>query len=207
MKQYLHPGEENRADGWIYKKGKPDRKWFDQIQGIWIWEPKLKNIPALEEKYWKMVQYARKFHEECWHPAAQALIAVGEAHAQIDHQYVGQIPPWWLYKANEEGSIGFEWVDEPENPINLKIGQAFYQLENKAKQVYGRKWKFKVVFERALEKWIFKEVGYPKCGEQTLRVTINNRIYWFCSRLNRHGIAVWEKLAWAEDHVEDLTIS
>ena len=50
----LNPGADGsrfEKDGWIYVGDKKLRKWFINVDRIKVWEPKLKNILALEKSY------------------------------------------------------------------------------------------------------------------------------------------------------------
>ena len=205
-------GDDFRNDGWVYNQGKRTRKWFGNVfmhgtdMGR-IWEPKYLDIPTLEAKRWKMVQRYRKWTQEVWMPVWDAVKQVGQAHAKVCHEYSGKCDPWWLYTFHDYGGISMDWVSEPAEPLNLEIGQRYYYVERDALQTMStRKSLFDAAFYRAMEKMLWKEENKPKTIGQTLKVQINNRLYWYITIINRHGVLEWEFLARPEDAVADIIL-
>ena len=100
-------GDDFRKDGWVYNKGKRVRKWFGRLYdgscSYTIWEPKYDNIPLLESKRWRAIQYYKKWATKYWDTATAALNKVGQAHAHITHVFKGDCSPWWLYKCEDCG--------------------------------------------------------------------------------------------------------
>lgn len=189
---HIQDGDDFRVDGWVYNKGERTRKWLSRLndngERHLIWHPKLDDLPALELKRWKAVVYWDKFHKEVWHPAFQALWEVKQAHAQVLHPYKGEkIQPWWLYTASDDGmgpAFGYNWVDMPQEPLNLEVGNRLYQVEQRTKEIRRRKRILIVAFDRALDMFLFKQEK-PKYPGQTGRLVINGRIYWVVTKINQ----------------------
>lgn len=156
------------------------------------------SVPDLEARYWRVLQAKINFYEQHYDPAFSALVDVGEAHAMVSHEYQGSLDPWWLWRRSDTSlgpSIVFDWVTKPDNPINLEIGQRFYDVTRRANTVNKRVLRFETVLARMLWNWL--DNHSPTTKGQTLALTINGRIYWYRSTYSHKAQRLgWEKLHW-----------
>lgn len=190
-------GAEYRDDGMVYFNGTPIRKWHVTQNGIRLWEPKLKDLPALYDLY-KRTQAA---NENAW-KVIQALLDkmwgnhkkgdVIKAHAKPYHHFVpaaSMQDPWWEYCINDYGqglSFGFQWLDEkPKRLINPELGQKLYILERRwYENTCRRAGKVRTIFYDAMKS------SLPKATEnKVICLQFGDDTFWFHT-LSR-GTAVW----------------
>lgn len=210
-------------DFWVYVDGKPVRKWLQNVcgeevgnggSGVRVWMPNLKDVSKLEARYWKQLEAYNKFYKDCWRPTFDAVAKVKKAHCKVSHKFEGNNPPWWLYGGDKNG-ISFNWCDEiPKKPLNLKIGQKYYDTDLRLNTIVARKYKFRIALESAiigeLDKVTGSRHGYTETknainGEQ-ICFEINGRRYWYHSGFNRHGVAQWKILSWPESPTKFIKI-
>ena len=92
---------------------------------------------------------------------------------------------YWLYRLeNREGiwEWSFKWVNKPEAPIGLLLGQKFYELEHKLHKAYHQKYKHKDMLVYSVERWIRKHMPPPKAGHyQLIEVKVGETFLVFSS--------------------------
>lgn len=177
-------GDEMRPDGWVYQQGKPYRKWFGNLYDEGnlygrIWEPKLRNVAALEALRWKALQWSRNWYKKWWRPTYQAICALGEGkeipwddsivvHARATHKRSSPDKYIWVKylfhshdgtytKANEDFpySYSMDWEEgEVENPQHVDLGQPFYNMDQHSRTVLKRKHVLLTAFKMAMEQWL-----------------------------------------------------
>jgi len=167
----------------------------------------LEALAKLEKRYNVIREKRNLFYATKWHNAFEAIEkAGGKAHCIVTHKYSGGGDPWWLWEISGSGhkkGIHFDWVKKPSNPINLVLGQTFYDVEQYAYKTIGPyNYKFKAILSRAIESYLYKNP--PKDAGVTLKLTLNNRNYWYVSEYNGHGVAIWKKVAWYENPVIEV---
>jgi len=210
--QFCH-GADFRENGWVYINGEKSHKWFtklynDQTLDVNIWEPILKDVPTLENRYARMKDRYDKFFEEVFRPAFDKVVEVGRAHAKPTHQYREyQGKTWWLYTTHQyikdQSSISFDWVEDQKNPENHEIGQTYYELDRKLRQYSRYKSKFKTALTESIKRMLAK---MPPIKEDiTLKLVINDKIFWYVS-CRTHNFYEWKKVAWPEDQMQELII-
>jgi hypothetical protein len=182
------PKGEYRDDGYIYVDNKPVKKWFKSIEQIRVWFPVLEDIKNLQRRYKSVKEKYTKYWLTVNKPAYEAVVKVKKAHAKITHKYSGSYDPWWLYESKKWGysGISFDWVKEPENPVNLEIGNEYYRSTQRLEQLGGRVSMFRNVLMSALNSKVYKIKG--ECGE-LLQVKVLDTVYWY-----QHGRYVWEPI-------------
>lgn len=170
---------------------------------------RLQNTSEIEKRYRRQLEFCEKFHELRW---KRAFIEIKEngglAHCKPSHRFDSE-KKYWLYNCDETG-IGFEWVDEPKEFINLELGQRFYDLDSYSNSVYARRRIFLVALERALEIVIDRETGSKYlCSEESagkqLCLSINGRNYWYYLKQER-GCQIWTKLSWPDNNCKHITV-
>jgi hypothetical protein len=198
-------GASFEEDGWIYIDGKRIKKWFTTISSdSWsgrtrIWEPILKDVASLEQRYQRMRERRNKFWYEKFVPAFKAVVEKQIAYAQPTRA-PGK---WWKYYSGGE-SIGFDWLDEkPANPENLDIGQHYYEMDRRMMRYRRYFHKFRIALERAIGN-ILRD-NKPDKDNLILRLTINGRSYWYVSGYNGYT-HIWTKMAWPEDEIIEVTV-
>jgi len=168
----------------------------------------LEAIKDIEMRYWDIQEKRDLFYKEKWQQAYRGIEeAGGEAHCKVTHNYNGSGDPWWLWKISGEGrtrGIHYDWVETPTNPINLTLGQKFYEVEQYGYKTVGVRYnKFRTVLRRAIEQYLYQ---IPPTKEITLRFEINSRNYWYVSNYNQSGVLVWAKIAWPEDSTMEIVV-
>jgi hypothetical protein len=162
---------------------------------VFLDERKLDDITLLEKKRWWMVQVWKKELEKSL-PFFDAVLKVGVAFAETEHgitRYTGR-----------DSGISSEWPDKTETPINLDIGNAYYKSANRIQQIGMYMHKFNAAFDIALESWLMNH--RPQKAGKILKLTINNRVYWYHSGYNRYSIIWWNEIVWPEDDVMEVSI-
>jgi hypothetical protein len=187
-------------DGWIYVGGKRIKKWFQNVHDVTIWGPILKDIPKLEARMWKVRDQWDKYAKEKWRPAFDKVVEVKEAHARTTHLKDNK---WWLYTSHsyintDYPSIRFDWVDPPDEPKNHKIGQAYYEADNKLMRYGGYVHKFHRVLEIAIERYLMEHHKPEKSGIN-MHLEINGRGYWYVSYYVNSHVLWWKKISWPEE--------
>jgi hypothetical protein len=196
------------SDGWIYINGVKHKKWLSICDGIKYWEPKLKNIAALERQYTDWKEICRNFHINKWISAFDALDKAGRiGHCKPTHEFTGK-NEWWEYKITEYPDMGlcygFDWIDEPKELINHEIAQRFYHICQRSSQLCGRKYKVETIFKMALNDYM--RVTYPvkfRNINELKFVSINGNEYLFIVS-HRGDYAFWSLLS--ESQVKRVTI-
>jgi hypothetical protein len=185
------PDSDYREDGYIYVNNKPVKKWYKNIDDVKVWFPTMKDIKTLQQRY----DAIKKVYDEYWKnfnaPAFEAVMKVKKAHAKITHEFQGEYDPWWLYTASQDspgqGGISFDWVDKPNKPINLEIGNNYYKTSKRLEQIGGRMWRFRKVLMQAINEKVYEIKG---AWGDLLQVKVLDKVYWF-----QHGKHCWELIA------------
>jgi hypothetical protein len=222
-------GDQFCKDGWVYQNGKPYRKWFGNLyferggQPIGrIWEPKLKDVAAIEALRWKAIQYVKEWQEKCFMPAYRAVVAVCKKKETILHARVtdGSDIIWCKYRFFRDRdspyktedwpcSYSHDWLREKvRNPKHVEIAQRFYEVDQHCMTMWKRRDVFLAAFEMAMFQWMKdnrKNLPEPHI-EKTLQVEINGRFYWYQSYLTRSGW-FWQKLHWPEEELLKTSIT
>lgn len=166
----------------------------------------LEEIEKVEALYWFLRERSKLFWEKEIQPVMKAIHeAGGRAHCKPLHKYEGDQNMWWLYSVSKWNGvsnagrlvISFDWVDEPEDPINQELGQRYYDRERFFRTVSYRIGITVFVLKRLLEDWLFENP--PKKIGTILRLILNEREYVYMGVANSHNVLVWEKLFWQED--------
>ena len=205
-------GFDFKENGWVYVKGQRSHKWFtkiysDQTLDVNIWEPILRNVSALERRYARMKERYDNFLNGEFRAAFERVVKVGRAHAKPTHKFTHHNDyTWWLYTTHlyeNRHSISFDWVKKPEKPENFEIGQAYYELDRKLTRYSRYKSKFRTALAESIKRLLAKNA--PNEENITLKLVINNKIFWYLSYRQQKYIG-WKKIAWPEDHVQELII-
>ena len=209
---FVMNGDYSVDENWVYRDGKIVRKQLHEVfgdnwnggGGVYVWYPSYRETANLEARYWEQVETVQKFYEDVWNPAFNAVMKVRIAHAKINHEFEGDVDPWWKYNASKTG-ISFDWVKTPKTPKNLKIGQHYYEVDRYSSTVYARRSKFQIALESRLKEELdartgsysgcFKVGDFNRIGEAICFV-INNRKYWYHIEQNQHGTLTWQILCW-----------
>lgn len=174
-------------------------------------------IEAAARRYQKVRKAQVLFHRDYWCPAFEAVVRVKQAHAKPSHKHTcagggtGPCKCWWLYKGRTDeyhgGLMGFDWVEEPKHFKNLKIGQKFYDLDQRMNTLLSRKCKFAAVLDGMICKALYQKLPHPNSsGPKTLRVWINGETYWYHTEHMHAGGLIWKRLAWPEDELDEITL-
>ena len=200
--QLINNGE-YKEDGWIYVDGKRVKKWFKQYypdmnNTVRLWPPVLDDLQKLETRYVNMISRTNKFYNETYKPLFNKLLQVGKAHAEpiYNHKRDGK---WWLYKMkshNDFDYISFDWVDAPSKPLNHELGQQYYLTEHRLYKYYSYNAKFRGIMAVAIDRFLDKNCSDRRKADAVLRLSINDRDYWYRCRFNQYGVLVWTKIVW-----------
>jgi len=177
------------------------------------------SVSEVEKRYLRVFDVYKQFYTKRWRPAFDAVVKAKQAHAKPSHKHtcMGKIEPdgtvcecWWLYKGyiNDWGtSIGFDWVAKPKKPKNLKVGQAYYDVDQRSNIVHGRKLRFGAVLDSMIIGELYKQLPHPnKSGPKIVRVIVNDRVYWYQTISYHHGGLIWSRLAWPEDELQGVVL-
>ncbi|MFA5571750.1 MAG: hypothetical protein WDA42_01480 [Candidatus Bathyarchaeia archaeon] len=228
-------GEEFNDDGYVYRDGKRLRKWFgtlwDNGRNWRIWEPKLKDIKALEQSRWNSIQYCKRWFEKWVMPKYRDVCAIGgdiiEVHAMAYRRYRTGTTlkgydncsrEWIKYQFtpspdifNTDGwtySYTHQWLeDDVTEPLHLDVGQPFCDIERQSWHIYKRKHIFEVAFTQAIDSWLNEgnNIEQPKCDDM-LCLNINGREYWFGSGATPMSAFRWIKVFWPESPLKQVTV-
>jgi hypothetical protein len=191
-------------DFWIRLKGKKIRHWTSRVDGIRVWEPKLKNIPRLLEIYEYHHKKLKKYSSALNEAVVAIINAGGIAHAKPTHKYeplhgVDEADTYWKYSVGESpyerGSwaFGFDWteVKNKDDLINLELGNKLYKLQQSGKYICGTSLKITKVILHAV-----RRVGYqweqPKTSDQVAILKYGDYYFLFLSQFNGSAGHRWE---------------
>lgn len=196
------------GDGWVYIGDKRIKKWFISFKRIRLWEPKLDNLLKLEKSYWRAYSRLVKFWEKEYNPVFQSVVDVGSAHAKPTHKYKRyENKTWWFYTAHLYGedshSIGFDWVEPPKDPIHPEIGQKYYMMSRQHDTICGHSYMFATVLERAITKYLDKNVELKE--SRMIDLVLNNRRYLYVCVQDRNHLH-YQKISWPKDDCRTLTL-
>lgn len=205
-------GYEYREDGYVYLEDKRIKKWYVSVStfgnDIQVWEPSLDDVVALEARYWRVKQAGMYWYINFHQPLVKKIYdAGGHAHAKILHSECDV--PWYLYDVGYREPyglcVGFNWCDRvPESPVNLDLGQEYYQLDCYSRSVGQRSWKFSRALMRAIDHYLAKRL--PDKAGVILKLSINGRNYFYRSELGRGGFCSWEKLVWPPNEIVEIVL-
>lgn len=166
----------------------------------------LESIALFEKRSWKAKELQKKDFTEKWRPAWDAIVkAGGQAHCKVTHKFTGGGDPWWLYKQVDDTGISHDWVKEPEKPINLELGQRFYEASQYTDYTMGIRWSlFRSILNKLIERYLWDKENLPERAGVTLRLLINGRSYWYYSAYNKSSIPMWQRLSWPEDEMKTV---
>lgn len=219
-----HPGftpgmDFTRDPDWIYIDGVKARKRLTKVgddnktRPIYVWLPALKDLDVIAERY-NRVRNAALAGMRKWQAVVRQIDAAGgKAHCRVTHRYEGdgrdgraaRIDPWWIYRVSERG-VGFDWTQEPSDPINLELGTALYELDNRKKDLWRRAYKFEHALRHAIEAQLFEvtgtEFGYTwddsRAGERAV-VRAGGLDYLYSIEYTKDGALRWTLFGWPYD--------
>lgn len=211
-------GDEFREDGWVYNDGKKVRKWFISLKDGYprhIWEPKLDDVITLEAKYQKVHSKLKEFWANEYKQAYEEMKKAKIAHAKPTHKFSPAYDGvnWWLYKVSfyggaynerDDSSVRWDWVHEPEEPINLEIGQRYYDISRKNMRWCGYLGRFKAALEESIIRFLQKNAK-PEDGK-VVDLVINGRRYIYLCVPTSYGFLTFKKEAWPGDNYEQVTV-
>lgn len=193
-----------KEDGWIYVGKKKVKKWFSRWENLRVWEPVLNDVAALERRYQRVLDFRKKEHETKFDPIFEKLAKVEKAHAQPTHKYTGD-RQWWIWRVSDSPygkCYGFDWVDEPETPLHHDIGQKFYEVDRRMHDIGKRVWAFRIILERAIEKYLMDNHKPEIKDEGTVfQLILNGRTYWYICCVE-NAYAFWKQEAWPGDKMK-----
>lgn len=206
-------------DGYIYDfegnhllfgstKRKHMQKAYSEEDRVLVWEPIKEDLKKLEHRRWKILQAVKKFIKTIWKPAYNKILELNQAHAQVKHKYQGEKDLWWLYSICDfsgKKAITWDWVDKPNKPINLDIGNSYYYINKRLEDLLKRERKFNTAFRWALEEFTRKQED-PNGYNLNLKITINGRDYWFASVMQRSGKFSWDMRVFPENKTIEMEI-
>jgi len=206
-------GDYNK-DGWVYINEKRVKKWFSRCYSpeessisALIWLPILDDVAKLEARYWKIYEKVQRFYQKHWKVLYDKIIEAGEAHAKPTHKYTGDLH-WWQYKRTDyfggHSSLSFDWVKEPEEPVNIELGQRYYHIDRQIDRYYRYLGMFRVVLSQAISKYLQKYHKAEKPGI-TIRFEINGHNYWYASQYVGASLE-WVKQSWPEDQLKEIRL-
>lgn len=161
---------------------------------------KNRTVAQLESAYRRIEAKVLAIHDATVKSVIEQILANGgKAHAKVSHKYEGDIDPWWLYTVENSKlfhcvTFSEEWVKTPENPINLELGQALYDNDRIVRELFQKVCVAREIFKQRIESWCYKHL--PKVPGEILKITINDRIYWYHASCNRYGVLMWESTFW-----------
>jgi hypothetical protein len=153
---------------------------------------------------------ALQLQNNYWRNVCQPLIQQirekgGRAHCHVTHQYEGDVAPWWEYRVDSQG-LSHKWIEVPKKKVNLKLGQSYYERSQWSNVLSARFYRINYVFWHKLDAWFWKAENKPKRAGDILKLTINDRLYFFAAGYNIHGVVHWEKMVDPSSVVEEVTM-
>jgi len=166
-------------------------------------------VSDIEEIRWRIWEHIRTSVIPPFQESFDQIIKLGKAHAKPTHRFVPHSKKdWWLYSGNR--GISYEWIKEPEKPINLEVGQAYYHASKRSDQWHDYASKANRVFNQAIFRWLGSNRSKLSKEPGIECLVINGRRYLF-ERTNKHGyvrLAEYEfPTAWEEKKFNERIIT
>lgn len=216
----MQNGDAYESDGYVYRNGERLKKWFSHRHG-WnhFWEPTLGQVARIETLHYKL----QRRNDATWEKIKAILymmVASGKtvqhhgrdeavAHARALHESDPKIG-WWQYRAFKSDysnglAYSFDWIEEPEEKINLELGQKLYRFD------YRRNWfsgHVREILNEAIIKFIRDSMPQPQHRIDDVRydLTINGRMYTYRGYMNQYNYPTIEKLMWGEERIHTVTL-
>lgn len=202
-------------DGFVHHPDGTKLKWFIPYyeecssKPFFIWEPKLKDpsfLPKLEALRWKLVQYHKKHCDLLWEMvkeirqlgAAFANCKVCDPKEQCFHLFekAGD------NRGVETINLGYH-EGRGKTPVNLELGNAYYRKKRRIGQY--QRW---ISHVASMLDMMIHALHLPTPEfNQTLRLQINGRSYWYRSMAGRWGKLIWERLVYPEADIQEVVVS
>lgn len=192
----------DQEEGWIYerkmngKKGKRLRKFFERLgrgysdEGITFWRPKLDDIAYCEAKRWKAKLYATSQYKKVIGAFDLVLNNTPFSCIRITEQYPGFA--WVEFPHNNSGpydrGVSWDWwessyrnknksKDRPESPLKQDVGDAWFNYEDRSREIRQRVGYFELLFHQAIEKKYSQGFYRERHGNTKIKLVINGREY------------------------------
>jgi hypothetical protein len=213
QKSFVQGGDYTIDPDWIYVDGKPVQKQLNPLtfdgSKVNVWMPNVSDIKKLEARYWKVKEAKRAYFQKS-SKYFKAIAKKGIAHAKVTHKYEGDLDPWWEYKYDGMG-IGFNWIDEPKDPVNFEDGMNYYLSSFRTKDFQRRCATFYVAlaatFIKKLDELTGSKHGVMKdfkyLDKQICFIVNGHRYFFHAVESPRLPLTViWEILSWPTDSVQ-----
>jgi len=198
----------DQEEGYIYeqkrggKKGKRLRKFFERLgrgysdDAITFWRPKLDDLAYCEAKRWKAREYEQNQYKKIIGAFDLVLDNTPFCCIRITEQYPGFA--WIEFPHNngyphpypgERRGVSWDWwessyrnkkkLDKPESPLKQDVGDAWFNYEQRSREIRNRVGYFELLFQMALEKK-YSDLVYKmrNSGSMSmLKLLINGREY------------------------------
>lgn len=186
-------GGKYENDGYIYLNGERVKKWLRRYteEQILLWPPHVTDIKYLYPIYVKV----QKRRNEAWDKVSETvkeIEATGNpiAHTKPTHKFkplYGET--WWVYRISNYG-FGFDWIGEPEDKVNLELGDKLYKQERRAMEWAGKYHKVKKVLLDAIIDTLPKEIKKATM----CKVQVGEHHFLFQATPNRYGVFLWNHI-------------
>lgn len=146
----VQDGDDFQKDGWVYRDGKPVRKWFirlscdDQER---IWEPKFENVVLLEAKRWKYYERAMRLTLPTYQELDQQCKKAKKfgGYAKFSEKSEGLVE----FSCGLVGT-SWSWVDKKPNNINQELVDKYFSVEKRNREVWHRYHLFDKAFQEGI---------------------------------------------------------
>jgi len=197
-------GGEYRENGIVYLRGKPMRKWFIEVAGVRVWEPKLKDLPSLY-RMWKRTGEAQERRYKKLSEILQEIRVTSstlpiKVHAMPTHKFEWSRPgaPWWVFDIRDD-CYGFNWLEgQPSTLLRHDLGQRLYEAD-RGIQWKGR-WRTEGVFFEAMRRSL-----PPAKENQILSLQFGEDRFYFHST-STTGIHWWWEMFGKEKTFENIVV-
>lgn len=202
-----------RNDGWVYVDDKKLKKWCITRERIRLWEPKLKDIKALNNLYNKAFTNYKKYSTEVVSPLYDELYSLGGVgHCKPTHKYSGKQGMWWKYTISEvpcygKGVTGIScviWEErKPKNPLNVELTTKYYHASKRSEELANRYQKCKTILMAAIEDYLRE--NYPleiKDQGKLLSLNIGFDTFLFICEVSGRGYCFWKLISHNDKMIE-----
>jgi hypothetical protein len=136
-------------------------------------------------------------------------------HTKPTHNYNGDQDMWWEYEYSYHENFkswGYNqrWIKEPDEKLNLKLGNTLYELSTKSQRVFGNKryW-LEHFLKQELERYVYSMYDYSWLmeyyhleKEKLIKIILADNEYWYKIVMNKHGVPCWQNFIWRSGETE-----
>lgn len=209
---------------WKWFLEKYESIYFEGLSGRFLLrKDRQKNLAqfakSIARAYKTAQRQEKEWADKFWHPLFDEMKAKADnkrllAHAKpVKHKNNSS---WWLYNYHDSGppygwAFSFKWVDKPDEPLNLDLGQRLYEVSEYRNKFNNRIWVLKRLLERVLFDLVYRSYDRQwlydnQFSGQIVKINLLGDEYWFNIGRSRHGQPIWENFVWQSNNTVEINL-